>query len=266
MAKTSSQLYPSFRQGIAADWRRLSGIGASSQPHAPGSHSCSLHEAVPRSTIRDELLANVEAALLTADEPLSPRQLAKLAELADTGEARRQIGRLNSIYLKEGSGFYVEEIAGGYQLLTRPQLRPWLGEISRVHEDLQLSGPALETLAIVAYRQPICRADIEAIRGVQVGELLKQLMERGLVRFAGKDDSLGRPFLYGTTKRFLEVFGLRNLHELPLVELLTKPKPPEQAASSPTESESDRADELDDESAENDVEDEASEDMPSLAE
>lgn len=223
MAKSFCKVYPNFRGGIAPSWRKV--MGTPVDDMSQRSQSYPNVEMIARDTIRNPMLAAVEAALLSADEPLTPKQLAKLADLPDTGEARRQINRLNHLYQKDGSAFYVEEIAGGYQLLTQPGLRPWIGEISRLHEDLQLSGPSLETLAIVAYRQPICRADIEAIRGVQVGELLKQLMERGLVRFAGKDDSLGRPFLYGTTKRFLEVFGLRNLHELPLVELLTKPKP-----------------------------------------
>lgn len=186
-------------------------------------------------TVRDPILARVEAVLLASGEPVTPRQLAKLAELPDTGEARRQVTRLNTYFDRERSSFYVEELAGGYQLLTRPELRPWLDQMNRLRDELQLSAPTLETLAIIAYRQPICRADIEAIRGVQVGELLKQLMDRGLVRFAGKDDSLGRPFLYGTTKRFLEVFGLRNLHELPLVELLTKPSESRSSASEPAE-------------------------------
>lgn len=230
MARPSTQLYPNFRAGIAIPWGYVTNRFSRhiSQPSpSPKINTWISREVISSATVRDELLAKVEAALFTADEPLSPKQLAKLADLSDAGEARRQVHRLNVVYKLDGSAFYVEELAGGYQLLTRAELRPWLGAISRVHEDLQLSGPALETLAIVAYRQPINRADVEAIRGVQVGEILKQLMERGLVRFAGKEETLGRPFLYGTTKRFLEVFGLRNLHELPLVELLTKPKAPE---------------------------------------
>ena len=175
---------------------------------------------------RDHALAKVEAVLLSAEEPLTPRRLARIAELADTGEARRLVTRLNELYLRDGSAFVVEELAGGYQLLTRPELRPWIDRFCQASEEIQLSEPTLETLAIVAYRQPICRADVEAIRGVQVGESLRQLMDKGLVRFAGRDESLGRPYLYGTTKLFLQVFGLRNLHELPLVELLRPPPAP----------------------------------------
>lgn len=176
--------------------------------------------------IREEATARLEAALFAADEPLTPRRLCKLAGLEDTGEVRRQAARLNRALEASGAPFRVEEIAGGYQLLTRPELRGRLDRLCRVRECIQLSPPTLETLAIVAYRQPICRADIEAIRGVQVGEILRQLLERGLVRIVGREDSLGRPFLYGTTKYFLRAFGLRNLHELPLVELLRRPQDP----------------------------------------
>lgn len=172
---------------------------------------------------RSDGLAHLEAALFAAEDPLTPRRLAKLAGLPDTGEVRRQVARLNELYDRDGNAFRVEEIAGGYQLLTRPELRPWLDQFCQLRDEAQLSGPSLETLAIIAYRQPIPRADVEAIRGVQVGEVLRQLLDRGLVRIVGREDSLGRPFLYGTTKQFLRVFGLRNLHELPLVEILARP-------------------------------------------
>lgn len=174
--------------------------------------------------VRDAGLTRLEAVFLASDEPLSPRRIQKLAGLSDTGEVRRQVQRLAEILRADGSAFYVAEIAGGYQLLTRPDLRPWLDRICQVQSDTPLSGPMLETLAIVAYRQPICRADIEAIRGVQVGEILRHLLDRGLIRLAGKEETLGRPFLYATSKKFLQAFGLRNLHELPMVESLAAVK------------------------------------------
>jgi segregation and condensation protein B len=164
---------------------------------------------------RDTRLALVEAALLAADEPLSARRLADAAGLADAGEARRLVRRLQALYEQDGTAFQVEEIAGGYQLLTRPEYHPWLVRLRRGGEELRLSPAARETLTIIAYRQPIMRAAIEAIRGVQCSEVLRQLMERGLVRIAGRHDSLGRPVLYGTTKKFLQVFGLKSLKDLP---------------------------------------------------
>jgi segregation and condensation protein B len=109
----------------------------------------------------------------------------------------------------------VEEVAGGFQMMTRPKFAPWLRRLHAAPTEVRLSAPAMETLAVVAYRQPVLRAEIEAIRGVQSGEVLRQLIERDLVRIAGRSDELGRPFLYGTTKHFLQVFGLRHLDELP---------------------------------------------------
>jgi segregation and condensation protein B len=172
---------------------------------------------------RDARLALVEAALFAADEPLNARRLAAVAGLADGNEARRLVRKLQAFYAKDGTAFQVEEIAGGFQLLSRPEYHPWLVRLRRTGNDLRLSPAARETLAIVAYRQPIMRADIELIRGVQCGELLRLLMEKGLVRIAGRHDSLGRPVLYGTPKKFLQVFGLRSLHDLPQVEQLRPP-------------------------------------------
>jgi segregation and condensation protein B len=173
---------------------------------------------------RDQRLAWVEAALLAADEPLTPRRLAAVAGLADAAEARRLVRRLQALYDRDGTAFQIEEPAGGFQLLTRPEYHPWLARLRRSAGEVRLSGAARETLAIVAYRQPIMRADVEAIRGVQCGEMLRQLMEKGLVRIAGRDPSLGRPVLYGTTRKFLQVFGLKSLRDLPQAEQLRLPK------------------------------------------
>ena len=167
---------------------------------------------------RDARLALIEAALVAADEPLSARRLAAVAALDDTTEARRLVRKLQALYEQEGSAFQVEELAGGFQLLTRPQYHPWLTRLRRSGFDLRLSSAARETLAIVAYRQPIMRADIEAVRGVQCGDVLRMLMEKGLLRIAGRHDSLGRPVLYGTTKKFLHLFGLMSLKDLPRQE------------------------------------------------
>jgi segregation and condensation protein B len=173
---------------------------------------------------RDRTLAQVEAALFAADEPLAPRKLATVCGLADAAEARRQVGRLRELYEREGSSFLVEEIAGGFQLLTRPEYFAWLARLRRHAAEMQLTAAARETLTVIAYRQPITRADVEAVRGVGCAEVLRLLMERGLVKLAGRDDTLGRPVLYETTKRFLQVFGLRSLKDLPAAEGLTPPE------------------------------------------
>jgi segregation and condensation protein B len=173
---------------------------------------------------RDSNLALVEAALFAADEPLSTRLLATAAGLRDVAEVRHLIRKLQSFYDRDSTAFQVEERAGGFQLLSRPEYHAWLTRLQHTSNELRLSAAARETLAIVAYRQPIMRADIEAVRGVQCGEMLRLLMEKGLVRIAGRHDSLGRPVLYGTTKKFLQVFGLKNLRDLPQAEQLRPPQ------------------------------------------
>jgi len=163
----------------------------------------------------DPRMARVEAVLLLGDEPLNTRKISQLANLADGTEARTLIRRLNERYDRTGTAFRVEEIAGGFQLLTRRKFAGWLRRLVRTHVEARLSAPALETLAVAAYRQPVTRAEIESIRGVACDEMLRQLLERELLKIVGRSDDLGRPFLYGTTKRFLRFFGLRHLDELP---------------------------------------------------
>lgn len=172
---------------------------------------------------RDGKLARLEAALLLADEPLAVRRLADAAGLADATEVRACVERLQALYDADGTAFQVEEIAGGYQLLTRPKYHPWLARLKRTGHELKLSPAALETLAVIAYKQPIMRAEVEKVRGVSCGEVIRQLMEKGLVRAAGRHDSLGRPQLYGTAKKFLQAFGLNTLNDLPEVESLRRP-------------------------------------------
>ncbi|MBN1852302.1 MAG: SMC-Scp complex subunit ScpB [Pirellulales bacterium] len=159
-------------------------------------------------------MSRLEAVLFLSREPLSSRKLAKLANLADGTEARNLVRVLRKQLTKRQSAFQIHEVGGGFQLLTQPEFAPWMRRLRGNLPEIRLSSPAMETLAIVAYRQPILRADIEAIRGVGCAELLRQLMERDLLRIVGRSDELGRPFLYGTTKFFLQVFGLRDLDEL----------------------------------------------------
>ena len=187
--------------------------------HVPLAVGSGLHDADAGAT-PSERIARLEAVLFLAREPLSSRKLSQLANLADGTEARTLIRRLRERYDARGSSFQVVEIAGGFQLLTRSQFADWLRRLHGSPAEVRLSGPAMETLAVVAYRGPVLRAEIEAIRGVQCGEILRQLMDRDLVRIAGRSEELGRPFLYTTTKRFLQVFGLRHLDQLPRSEQL----------------------------------------------
>lgn len=178
---------------------------------------------------RDAKLARLEAVLMMADEPLQARRLTDVCGLADAAEARALVERLRELYDRTGSAFQIEELAGGYMLLTLPRYHPWLARLKRTGHELRLTPAALETLAVIAYKQPIVRADVEKIRGVACGELVRHLMEKGLVRIAGRHDSLGRPQLYGTTRKFLQAFGLNTLKDLPEAEALhsgTRPAAP----------------------------------------
>ena len=166
---------------------------------------------------REPALALLEAVLLIADEPLPIRKLVQVVGSTDGNIIRRLLKKLQEHYEQDGSAFELEELAGGFQLMTRPAYHRWLTSLHRSQQELKLSPAARETLAIVAYRQPFTRADIEAIRGVHCGETLRLLMEKGVVKIVGRDDSLGRPVLYGTTKKFLQVFGLKSLKDLPQV-------------------------------------------------
>lgn len=184
------------------------------QPNT-GSQANEVQAAAPENEDSVQRRLRTEAVLLFHRGPVPLRKLSQLAGLADATEARTLLRQLNSIYDKTGSAVRVEEVAGGYQLLTRPALAPWLRRFASAPQAVRLSSPAMETLAIVAYRQPILRANIEAIRGVACGEILRQLMQRDLVRICGRSEELGRPYLYGTTKHFLETFGLKDALTLP---------------------------------------------------
>lgn len=173
---------------------------------------------------RNPLLARLEAILLLADEPLTLRRLSELSGCKDSAEANQLIQQLKELLDADETAFQIEEIAGGYQLLTRPRYHPWLSRLKRTGHELRLTPAIMETLAVIAYRQPIMRAEVEKVRGVACGELVRQLMEKGLIRVAGRHDSLGRPQLYGTTKKFLQAFGLHSLQDLPEVEALQNPK------------------------------------------
>lgn len=159
----------------------------------------------------------LEAAIFLSPEGESSRKLAKLAGLADATEARTLIRQINQELDAQGRAYRIEEVAGGYAIMTRSQFAPWLRRLPHVPGALKLSQSALETLAVVAYRQPVLRANVEAIRGVTCSEVLKQLMELDLVRISGRSEDLGRPYLYGTTRRFLQMFGLRSADRLPRI-------------------------------------------------
>ncbi len=159
--------------------------------------------------------AVIEALLLTAGAPLSVERLKSLTEIEDASEIRAIVEGLRVEYRESGRAFTVEEVGHGFRLLTLPEYAPWLDRLKKRETMTRLSPAALETLAIVAYRQPVLRADVEKIRGVDVGGALRSLVERGLVKVVGRAEEPGSPMLYGTTRRFLTVFGLNSLTDLP---------------------------------------------------
>lgn len=171
----------------------------------------------------------LEAVLFMSRKPLNSRKISELADLEDGTQARTMIGQLNKRYDQQHRSFQVKKVAGGYQLRTRPQFADWIRRQEHVPQpsNNRLSAPALETLTVVAYRQPIIRADIEAIRGVNCGEMLRQLLEKGLVKITGRSEQLGRPFLYATSKDFLVEFGFNSLATLPRSKQLSGPGLPD---------------------------------------
>lgn len=165
----------------------------------------------------------VEALLFAVHEPISLRKISEAIEGTDTKQIKEIIQQLREEYDGHGRAFQIEEIANGFQLLSRPEYHEWISKVRKKTGEVKLSQAAIETLAIIAYKQPIIRADIEAIRGVQSGQMIRTLIEKGLVKITGRDEALGRPLLYGTTKMFLEHFGLKSIKDLPKVEELEAP-------------------------------------------
>jgi segregation and condensation protein B len=165
-----------------------------------------------------ELKSAIEAILFIAGNPLSVDRLKSLFEDATQEQIEAQLATLRHDYDDRGAGIMLAEIASGYQLATRPEFAAWLRKFRSVKVSTKLSKPALETLAIVAYKQPITRTEAEAIRGVNIGGIMRNLMERRLVKIVGKKDVPGKPMLYGTTPEFLQYFGLKDLSALPTLK------------------------------------------------
>ncbi|MEW6031344.1 MAG: SMC-Scp complex subunit ScpB [Bacillota bacterium] len=156
----------------------------------------------------------LEALLLVASEPLTPRRAAGILGLTEA-QARAYLRLLAAEYEERRGGLEVIEVGGGYRLVSRPEFDVYISRLEPTRAPAPLSAAAVETLAIVAYRQPVTRAGIEAVRGVRCEGVLGTLLERGLIEEVGRGEGPGRPILYGTTSRFLEYFGLRDLADLP---------------------------------------------------
>lgn len=169
----------------------------------------------------ERIPAAVEAMILTSDRPLGATKIAQALGLMAQGDGAKTVKdaveALNLAYEREGRSFRIELVAGGYRVMTLAEFAPAIHALRGARESARLSRAGVETLAIIAYRQPIGRAEIEAIRGVACGEVLRTLLERRLIDIVGRAEELGRPMLYGTTKAFLEAFRLGSLKDLPNV-------------------------------------------------
>ena len=191
----------------------------------------------------EELKSIIEALLFVSGEPLKFREIKEVlseAQLLTDGAIRKIIEGLKEDYLKASRSFTITEVAGGYRLQTLQSYAKWISRLRSSPGRRKLSGPALETLAIIAYRQPITKAEIEAIRGVNIDGVLENLVDRELVESRGRKHAIGKPHLYGTTGKFLEHFGLQGLKELPQIEELKraigKPASPEEVPQEEGES------------------------------
>jgi segregation and condensation protein B len=191
----------------------------------------------------DNVKSIIEALLFAGNEPVRPGEileiLASVPPLGD-GAIRVFIDELRDEYLKSGRSFTIAEIAGGYRLQTLPEYGDWISKLRAAPSRRKLSAPALETLAIAAYRQPITKAEIEAIRGVNIDGVLENLMDRELIEPKGRKQAIGKPHLYGTTKKFLEHFGLRTIKDLPEIEELKRAaaeQAPQSAVTAPAPAE-----------------------------
>ena len=160
----------------------------------------------------------VEGVLFASDAPLKAEEIARADESLDEDRVQEAIDELRTLYDETERAFQIVELGEGYQLLTRTELAPYLERFDPVPRPSRLSGPALETLAIIAYRQPIGRIEVEYIRGVQAAGVIRTLQDRDLIEVVGRAEGLGRPLLYGTTRRFLEHFGFAGLDDLPRPE------------------------------------------------
>ncbi len=170
---------------------------------------------------REKLAGIIEALVFVSGDPIPIKRLMDVLERKEE-EIREAIDFLAERYVEIGAGLQIMEVAGGFQLRTRPIYSQYVNRYLERKKKISLSGPALETIAIIAYKQPITRAEIEAIRGVGVDGVLKSLLDKRLVKITGVKEVPGKPNLYGTTKHFLEYFGLISLDDLPPIEDIDK--------------------------------------------
>jgi segregation and condensation protein B len=166
----------------------------------------------------------VEALIFSTPVPLPASRIADVLGLGSSDGVREAVRALNAIYARTGRSFRIEQVAGGYRMLTLPDYESLLDRLLRRESESKLTPAAQETLAVIAYKQPVLRSDVEGVRGVGCGETIRSLMDKKLVKIAGRAELPGRPILYGTTRRFLEAFGLNSVKDLPSPDGADEPK------------------------------------------
>lgn len=163
----------------------------------------------------------IEALLFVSQKPLRPEDISQALDGMGDDEIKKAIEALREDYKAQERSFGIAELAGGYQIVTNPEFAPWIGKLFR-RDEVRITAPSLESLAIIAYKQPITRSEIEKIRGVNVDGVIKTLLDKGFIKIRGRKDAPGRPITYGTTDEFLKRFGLHGLEQLPSLRDFTE--------------------------------------------
>jgi len=185
------------------------------EPESEIEQSLEANRATTSSLSEQELKGVLESLLYVSTEPLTVDKLTNILEGPSKAEVQVALRSLQTDYGVEGRGLQISELAGGYVMVTRPDCATWISKLQKARASAKVSRSAMETLAIIAYKQPIVRAEIEQIRGVETSGVIRTLLEQKLIRMVGRKDVPGRPILYGTSKLFLQRFGLRDLKDLP---------------------------------------------------
>jgi len=169
----------------------------------------------------DKIKAIIEALLFVSEKPLTVGDMCQAIDGIDESKIKEAIEELRNYYSESKRSFNIAELAGGYQVITNPEYAPWISKLFK-RDETKLTGPSLETLAIIAYKQPLTRSEVEGIRGVNVDGVIKTLLDKNLIKIRGRKDAPGRPIAYGTTDEFLKLFGLKGLDHLPKLHNFTE--------------------------------------------
>lgn len=166
----------------------------------------------------DNIKPVIEAMLFSSEKALTLEQIRNVLDSLQTDQIRKLLEELKLEYEQSNRGIRIQEVAGGFQMVTHPNFAPFLKKLYKQRHVERLSKPALETLAIIAYKQPVTKLEIESLRDVNIDGVIKHLLDKNLIRIAGRKKAAGRPYVFGTTRQFLEYFGLKSLEELPKIE------------------------------------------------